>query len=94
MYTCEKIGPSSFATSWLVLSFFLIAGGFCGCSTVEPELTSEERVYNQQLKEQGEDHGPSETDDLNVAQKIVYYTEWPLLIVLKGLAEGHYSFSP
>jgi hypothetical protein len=70
----------------------LTIGGLCGCSTVEPELTHEERVYNQQLIEQA--HEPSPTDDMTTAQKVLYYTAWPAIIALKALAESHYSFTP
>ena len=92
MNTVEK--TKLFGTSWVILSLLLITGSFCGCCTVQPELTAEERTYNQQLKEQGGADGPSPTDDLNVPQKVFYYAAWPAMIVLKGLAEGHYSFSP
>jgi hypothetical protein len=94
MNTGGKIRQNPFGTSWIVMSLLLIAGSFCGCSTVQPELTAEERVYNQQLKEQGNANGPSPTDDLTVPQKIGYYAEWPVMFVLEALAGSHYSFSP
>ena len=78
----------------MIMSLLLIAGSFCGCSTVQPELTAEERVYNQQLKEQGKAHVPSPIDDLNTPQKIGYYAVWPVMAVLKGMAESGYSYSP
>jgi len=94
MNTGGKIRQNPFGTSWIVMSLLLIAGSFCGCSTVQPELTAEEGVYNKQLKEQGNAHGPSPTDDLTVPQKIGYYAEWPVMFVLEALAGSHYSFSP
>ena len=72
----------------------LLLGGFCGCSTVQPELTHEERVYNQQLKEQGKAHDPSPTDDMTTAQKIASYVVWPAMWALEALAGSNYSFSP
>lgn len=73
---------------WLVV--FLL----CGCSTVQPELTPEERVYNQQLKQQAGSHGLTAMDDLNTGQKIVYYTLLPVSIVLYGLGQSgaHFPF--
>src|SRR5690242_13564130 len=81
----HKSNSRSFAPTWTAFCLSLL---LCGCATVEPELTPEERVYNQQLKEQGEAHEPSALDDCNTAQKILAYTLWPAMIALKALGEG------
>src|SRR5262245_17726233 len=90
--TGGKIRQSRFRTLWMIMSLLLIAGSFCGCSTVQPELTAEERVYNQQLKEQGNAHEPSPTDALTVPQKIGYYAAWPMMWALEALCKSRYSF--
>jgi hypothetical protein len=91
---CDKVRRHTFRTYWLVLWLLLVVGGLCGCSTVKPELTSEEQVYNQQVREQGSAHGVSPSDDLNPAEKVLCYVGAAALLVLEGLCQGHYSFTP
>jgi hypothetical protein len=78
----------------LLLCLFLAMGGLCGCSTVQPELTAEERVYNQQLREQETAHGVLLTDDGNIAETVLAYVVVAAMEVLYGLGQAGYSFRP
>jgi hypothetical protein len=91
---CDNNRRRTFRTYWLMLCLLVGMGGFCGCSTVQPELTAEERVYNQQVREQGSAQGVSPGDDLNPAEKVLCYVGAAALLVLDGLCQGHYSFTP
>jgi hypothetical protein len=65
----------------------LVICGFCGCSTVQPELTPEEVAYDKQLKQQGNGK-PSPTADMNFGQKVVYYLCYPIEAAAYGIASG------
>jgi hypothetical protein len=87
----------------LLLSLLLVIGlSFCGCSTVEPELSPEERAYNEQLRQQGGNPtfyqgaswaSQSATDE-NFGQKVVYYLLWVPQAVLYALGQSNTSFKP
>jgi hypothetical protein len=77
-----------------ILCLVLTIGALCGCSTVQPELTREDRLNNHQLIEQGEAHEPSSRDDMTTVQKVGSYAVWPAMWALEFLAATHYSFSP
>ncbi len=86
---------SSFWIRALQLGAYLAAVlAFCGCATVKPELSREERVYNEQLKAQGEAQCASSLDDYNTAQKVLIYAAWPVQMVLYALGQGRVSFTP
>jgi hypothetical protein len=80
----------------------LIAGlSFCGCSTVKPELTPEERAYNEQLRLQGGSpafyHGAgraSQSPDKNFGQKVVNYLCFLPMAFAYALANSNASFKP
>ena len=86
----------------LLLSFLLVASlGFCGCSTVKPELTPEERAYNEQLRLQGGNtafyhgaDGASKSKDKTFGQKVVDYLCVIPMVVAYGIASGGGSFKP
>lgn len=84
----------------LLLSFLLVTGlSFCGCSTVKPELTPEERAYNEQLRQQGGDptfyHGAWQSKPKeNFGQKVVNYLCVLPMVGLYALAKSNASFRP
>jgi len=44
------------AATWFIpLYLLLVVAAFSGCSTVRPELTREEQVFNEQIREQESD---------------------------------------
>src|SRR5262245_5509975 len=86
----------------LLLSLLLVTGSsLCGCSTVKPELSPEERAYNEQLRQQGgsptfyhgSEAGQSATEE-NFGQKVVYYLLWVPQAVLYALGQSNTSFKP
>ena len=73
--------------SWLILFWLIFATWtFCGCSSVQPELTPEERVYNEELKKQSARCGPSPTTDMRLGEKDYFW--WLAQQVLYGMAGG------
>ena len=75
----RDIRPLSLQSRLILFCLLLAVWTFCGCSTVQPELTPEERVFNEQLKQQGGSDSPPATADMNTAQKIISYLWWPVL---------------
>src|SRR5690348_15547952 len=53
MSRCGTIKPNSPQKWMAVLWLSIVLSVYCGCSTAQPELTPEERIYNEQLKLQG-----------------------------------------
>jgi predicted component of type VI protein secretion system len=45
----SRLSGKVLSVVWLLV----VLSALCGCSTVQPELTPEERLYNEQLKLQG-----------------------------------------
>jgi hypothetical protein len=86
----------------LLLSLLLVASlGFCGCSTVKPELTPEERAYNEQLRLQGGNtafyHGapdPAKSADKKFSEKVVDYLCFLPMAFLYALGNSNASFKP
>ena len=80
----------------LLAGSLLVVSGFCGCVTVPPpELTTEERAYNEQLKNQGSSQETqSEWDDFSVGQKVGAYVLGALMYGAYGFAQSGYSFKP
>ena len=80
MNRSRKISTRS-AQKWSVaFCLSLVLFGFSGCSTVQPELTPEERSYNKQLNQQGKAEA-SPTTEMNLGQKVVHYLSTPIQVI-------------
>jgi uncharacterized protein YceK len=66
----------------------LVVCSLCGCASVRPELTAEERAYNEQLKSQS--RAALSTDDVlwGVLGGLLWYSQYALMAGGEALA-GH-----
>lgn len=87
-------GPRAAKVRSIALSLLLSASILSGCSSVKPELSAEDRAFNEQLKQNSSYREPSPTEDMSLGQKALRYVLGPILYAV-GSAQGfNASFSP
>ena len=64
---------SRFIQTWMILILIVTALSFCGCSSVKPEQTPEERLAAEQVRIQN-----GSSDDLITPEKIAGFLFWPV----------------
>ena len=80
--------PGRFLSKWRIHACALLAVcSLCGCASVKPELTAEERAYNEQLQSQS---SKLSTDDVlwGVLGGLLWYSQYALMVGGEALAGG------